>query len=188
MDVKAIETHYKGYRFRSRLEARYAVMLEHLGIRWEYEYQGYTTRGGPYLPDFWLPDHGLYIEIKPDMPTEEERAKVCHIRDEVAPIAVLIGPPGDYLGKLFCHDIGGSSAGSSDWDCQWVFDPRPEHLSFKIGVACAHPQRELVGRDFNPVPGIVNTTWTDCYPEHHRLLDAYATARAARFEHGETPR
>jgi hypothetical protein len=27
--IKAIETRYKGYRFRSRLEARWAVRFEH---------------------------------------------------------------------------------------------------------------------------------------------------------------
>jgi hypothetical protein len=28
MSAKAIETHYKGYRFRSRLEARWAVFFD----------------------------------------------------------------------------------------------------------------------------------------------------------------
>ena len=39
--IKAIETTYKGYRFRSRLEARWAVFFETLGIRWKYENEGY---------------------------------------------------------------------------------------------------------------------------------------------------
>ena len=37
MNIKAIETQYKGYRFRSRLEARYAVMFDALGFEWQYE-------------------------------------------------------------------------------------------------------------------------------------------------------
>lgn len=36
-----IETRYKGYRFRSRLEARWAVFFDVLGVRWEYEPEGY---------------------------------------------------------------------------------------------------------------------------------------------------
>ena len=32
---KAIETKYKGFRFRSRLEARWAVFFDALGIEWE---------------------------------------------------------------------------------------------------------------------------------------------------------
>ena len=35
--VKPIETVYKGYRFRSRLEARWAVFFDALDIEWYYE-------------------------------------------------------------------------------------------------------------------------------------------------------
>lgn len=63
---KPIETIWKGCRFRSRLEARWAVFFETLGVRWEYEAQGFELRDGTrYLPDFYLPDQKIYIEIKP---------------------------------------------------------------------------------------------------------------------------
>jgi hypothetical protein len=53
MTIKAIETVYKGYRFRSRLEARWAVFFDTLGIEWVYEPEGFeTTDGYRYLPDF----------------------------------------------------------------------------------------------------------------------------------------
>ncbi|MEB3360590.1 MAG: hypothetical protein VKI42_00515 [Synechococcaceae cyanobacterium] len=64
--IKAIETIAFGCRFRSRLEARWAVVLETLGITWMYEHEGFETEHGRYLPDFWLPDLHTYIEIKPD--------------------------------------------------------------------------------------------------------------------------
>ncbi len=35
--IKPIETRYAGCRFRSRLEARWTVFFDHLGIEWEYE-------------------------------------------------------------------------------------------------------------------------------------------------------
>ncbi len=64
--IKAIETQYKGYRFRSRLEARWAVFFDALGVQWEYEKEGYDLKdNGYYLPDFWLPDQKAFIEIKP---------------------------------------------------------------------------------------------------------------------------
>ena len=50
-ELKAIQTEYKGYRFRSRLEARWAVLLDELGVKWEYEPEGYdlgNTNGGFY--------------------------------------------------------------------------------------------------------------------------------------------
>src|SRR5690606_24601982 len=61
----AIETEYAGYRFRSRLEARWAVFFDHLGVKWLYEPQGYTLRDGRrYLPDFWLPAIQVWVEVK----------------------------------------------------------------------------------------------------------------------------
>jgi hypothetical protein len=41
MTIHAIETRYAGCRFRSRLEARWAVFFDTLKLRWEYEPQGY---------------------------------------------------------------------------------------------------------------------------------------------------
>lgn len=64
----AIETIYKGYRFRSRLEARWAVYFGRLGLKnWTYELEGYSLRSGYYLPDFFASfcDETLIIEIKP---------------------------------------------------------------------------------------------------------------------------
>jgi len=65
-DIKAIETRYKGYRFRSRLEARWAVFFDAIGTKWEYEVEGFDLgEHGWYLPDFWLPDSKCYFEVKP---------------------------------------------------------------------------------------------------------------------------
>jgi hypothetical protein len=68
-DIKAIETEYKGYRFRSRLEARWAVFFDCLGIKWEYEVEGFDLHyNGKYLPDFHLSLDGSFVEIKPMSP------------------------------------------------------------------------------------------------------------------------
>lgn len=71
MTIRPIETHYAGCRFRSRLEARWAVFFDRLGTRWEYEPQGYRLGAGhkSYLPDFWLPDLHLLVEVKGDPAT-----------------------------------------------------------------------------------------------------------------------
>ena len=71
-DIKAIETRYAGCHFRSRLEARWAVFFDTLGIRWEYELEGLELSWRlqlddtklNYLPDFWLPDLRLWVEVK----------------------------------------------------------------------------------------------------------------------------
>lgn len=63
--LTAIETTYAGCRFRSRLEARWAVFFDKLGIKWLYEPQGYVLGNGDrYLPDFWLPDEAMWVEVK----------------------------------------------------------------------------------------------------------------------------
>src|SRR6266480_2904508 len=63
--MQAIETVYKGYRFRSRLEARWAVFFDALGEEWQYEVEGFELPSGRYLPDFYLPKRKTYVEVKP---------------------------------------------------------------------------------------------------------------------------
>lgn len=53
MTIKPIETLYRGHYFRSKAEARFAVFLDCLGVKWDYEPQGFDLGNGlKYLPDF----------------------------------------------------------------------------------------------------------------------------------------
>lgn len=61
-----IPTTYQATVFRSRLEARWAVFFDALAIAWEYEPEGYQDGDLRYLPDFWLPGHECFWEVKPD--------------------------------------------------------------------------------------------------------------------------
>lgn len=78
--VKAIETRYAGYRFRSRLEARWAVYHDYwyreFGTNWDYEPEGFQLPSGWYLPDFRLQWSDLdfeWIEVKGRPPTTHEK-------------------------------------------------------------------------------------------------------------------
>lgn len=68
--IQAIPTQYAGHKFRSRLEARWALFFDLLGIPWEYEREAFalTVDGKPagFTPDFWLPDQGIWFEVKPE--------------------------------------------------------------------------------------------------------------------------
>ncbi len=65
-NIKPLPTRYKGIKFRSRLEARWAVFFDALNIKWRYEFEGYDLGGGDwYLPDFWFPEWDVYGEVKP---------------------------------------------------------------------------------------------------------------------------
>jgi hypothetical protein len=88
--IAPIETFYKGIRFRSRLEARWAVFFDVLGIKYLYEPEKYQVGPSRYIPDFFLPDlgddhhapkdepltsPGIFVEIKGAAPTTEEMMK-----------------------------------------------------------------------------------------------------------------
>lgn len=67
--IKPIETSYNGYRFRSRLEARWAVFFDAAGIKYEYEPEGFKRQNGMcYLPDFYFPEEHMYVEVKANRP------------------------------------------------------------------------------------------------------------------------
>jgi len=71
----AIPTEYNGIRFRSRLEARWAVFYDSLQIDYIYEEEGFALKNVWYLPDFYLPAQDCYIEVKGPDPTHEEIRK-----------------------------------------------------------------------------------------------------------------
>ncbi len=72
--MKVIQTRYNSHYFRSRTEARWSVYFDALGIKWEYEPEGFEFEGGVrYLPDFkvFYPGRGdleaawYWFEVKP---------------------------------------------------------------------------------------------------------------------------
>lgn len=108
--LKAIETTYHGYRFRSRLEARWAYFLDEMGAHYRYELQGFDVAGTWYLPDFYLTENDVWLEVKPDKPDNPElyQAFAKHIG---RPIVVLCGDPVDSTNLLYLPD------GSCNWAC-----------------------------------------------------------------------
>jgi len=91
--IQPIETKYKGYRFRSRLEARWAVFFDALKIKWEYEPEGYDLgQFGCYLPDFYIWGFG-FAEVKPEgfEIDNEKYTRVVKLTGES--IMLLLGPP-----------------------------------------------------------------------------------------------
>ncbi len=51
--------------FRSKLESAWAITFDTLGMPWEYEREGRWFGETFYLPDFWLPQAGQFVEVKP---------------------------------------------------------------------------------------------------------------------------
>ena len=61
----SIPTVYKGIHMRSKLETKVALFLDYLKIKWEYEPRTFLLSNGiAYKPDFFLPEHKQWIEVK----------------------------------------------------------------------------------------------------------------------------
>ena len=91
--MKMLETQYNGYRFRSRLEARWAVFMDAMRVPYEYEKEAYDLDGLFYLPDFWLPQMKAHLEIKGD-PTPDDWEKARRLANySKLPVYVICSQP-----------------------------------------------------------------------------------------------
>jgi hypothetical protein len=199
-DIRPIETLYAGHRFRSRLEARWAVFFDHVGIKWEYEPEGYQTSAGWYLPDFRL-DRGvpddrtendfstLFAEVKGGPIGEADAAKCAALAVETHSAVLMLGPIPDPRGvgrarqatfhswwhEGGCYSIELWVHGASEY----TFSPYSKGLAGVTDGNIEHVRSRFV-----------DTLITE-YPSAHvsalRIQDALTAARSARFEHGETP-
>lgn len=104
-DMEPIQTEYKGYWFRSRLEARWAVFFDRTGVDWSYEVQGFNLTNQEesllYLPDFyiqsmhtpWENDTEVWVEVKGVMKKkDEEKCRRLAIESE-CPVLLVQGDP-----------------------------------------------------------------------------------------------
>jgi hypothetical protein len=176
--IKAIETKYAGYKFRSRLEARWAVFFDTLELDWEYEPQGYvvpTSRGKiKYLPDFWLEGPGQWAEVKgyldaESMPRLHALASTIARCEEGNDIGIFGDVPRlhSILWPVQLHYHGGL------WAVPW--DP------YEAGCPLARPRVAV-----QPTPAMA-AHLTDGFPfgRPDWAVDALEHARQARFEWGE---
>jgi hypothetical protein len=198
--VKAIQTAYKGYRFRSRLEARWAVFMDALGLHWEYERQGFDLgEAGRYLPDFWVRELQHWVEIKPsieegknwpDMTKQGALAKASGFG-----VVTLCGTPG----PIDLNTDTGDYMGFVAFAAAPAVDPElADYLGDILLYDCFHYWCEC------PYCGAIGIQYTgrsdrnihkpDCHSPNDnkyqnvdspRLLAAYDAARSARFEFGE---
>jgi len=182
MQINPIETIYKGYRFRSRLEARWAVFFDALNQKWEYEREGYLLEDGSrYLPDFWLPilprvNTGQIVEIKPTEPNDVERTKLLLLsKGTEMPVFCFWGIPG----------------GSGEWHATYY---RRGECRMKDGVFmldnCPHKLLDslLCFLDHDkicPVPfDYIWHTHSELW-KIDSLRRAFKSFKSARFEFGE---
>lgn len=213
--IKAIETRYAGCRFRSRLEARWAVFFDTLGIPWTYEPEGYLVGpdSTPYLPDFWLPGEGLWVEVKGNenqidaellaaaslpghglpVPSEPRREDGYDVR------LLILGEIGRGILQLTSNATGEpagycqpahtvlTALGSHLFQGSGWFEG--EHLEVTPNMGLVADSSGIRWTEHKTAWG----NWvgggaylTNSYDQ--LAADAYQAARSARFEHGESGR
>lgn len=197
-NLKPITTYYKGYKFRSRLEARWAVFFDACGVKWEYEPEGFDLGDGLYyLPDFLLRGvqlrgyvGDLWVEVKGQM-TEESARKILAfsgVNDEsddpdhnefvVKRPILVVGPipDGENMAQI---DFSVQDAAYTD---EGWFDANMFNFFTVDGdYYAAHPGINTSGR-FE----LFGDDSSQLYDQDElRTERAYRAARCARFEHGE---
>lgn len=177
MEIRPIETVYNGYRFRSRLEARWAVFFDAAGIEYQYEPEGFNIDGVYYLPDFYLPNDDVWVEIKGKALSSEEREKIekfcaakCDITKGGSRFRLLRGEiPNELIG--INENVVGIPAFS------YISPDEMGNANDKIGLGLAGKLKAGV---------LLLSCWIPrCSREI--MVEALMAARQARFEHGETP-
>lgn len=213
--IKPIETVYNGYKFRSRLEARWAVFFDSVGIRYEYEPDGIRLddeRHG-YLPDFYLsgPEFDMFAEVKPrelrDYSSEDELHEAewkirCLHEKTNKPCIICFGDPFNndilFYSNTSIPDNGGGFSTCEAVFGSWVFLDFPPFLYVKAGedtklvsgdwnkdVSGLRPAIRLVDKSFD-LSNLTNRV----RPEGTRTVisgvyEAKERARQMRFEHKE---
>lgn len=199
--MKAMETTYRGYRFRSRLEARWAVFFDAMKLKWEYEPEGFDLGNGVYyLPDFRITSpQGLtsWYEIKPSGTERDEKftkfAIAMNFDNDYSHCSLLSGDPAEYFAEA--NSRGGGMCPRCGSITQifysWYED---DH---EVGVGChlcdvntpsggGHPVESGMYFDCTPHKGMIIADRKDWrWLVNIKIPEACAKARAARFEHDE---
>jgi hypothetical protein len=181
MTVRAIQTSYAGYWFRSRLEARWAVALDFCQIGWQYEVQGvHINLSGirlRWLPDFLL-ENDQYAEVKGEL-NASDAARLLTI---AAGVGGECGSGRDVvvLGRI-------PRSGEARWPVQLHHHDHLWALPWDLHTGCPlkqhRPRLSLrLGTDIDMLLKGMPAA------EPGWAVGALDAARQARFEHGEQPR
>jgi hypothetical protein len=171
-DLQAIPSTYR-VPMRSRLECRWAVWLDVVGVPWEYEPAPIRLDGRNRWPDFWLPREGVWLEIKPAWTPINVHMALSVEEQTGSKLFWVAGPPrfGDY--RVSLCDFGGLDVveglcfglGRRDKTQLWLAAP-------DLSVCFPLPPREMRLGDDVPRLGC------------ERLKQAYLLAMSWQFEEG----
>lgn len=77
-----LETFYKGIKMRSRLETKFAFLLDGLNINWTYEPKTFLLSSGIiYKPDFYLTELNTWVEVKGNILEHNKEVSKNFVKD-----------------------------------------------------------------------------------------------------------
>lgn len=116
---------YRGDQLRSNWETYVAKLILYSGHTYLYEHRRYfLAEGVSYLPDFYIPELNLYIEVKGIL-LEKDKTKISMFRQKVTSRLL-------YMGKQELEYIfGGTSATISKLDYKTYVPTQPELIRFR---------------------------------------------------------
>ena len=198
-DIKPIETVYNGYRFRSRLEARWAVFFDALGVKYEYEPEGFDLGDGLYyLPDFKVKCWGtkgeisdepfdLWIEVKGNM-TDEDAEKILKFANHVKePYRITECPIGYADNELYVSPSGDYDDHERRWECACgyaICKYYSEELPSSFTCKLAEKPTEIFIQDFRPPQNKILVVGN--IPRHGYSSDSFEV-NAYIHDHGICP-
>ena len=210
-DLQAQKDWYNGIEFRSKLESKTAQALDNIGIRYEYEPEGFELPSGKrYLPDFRVecwgkrgdysgPPFDLYIEVKGHMKQKDAKkikefvgkksvdvldsdGNVCYCIDVPENPTLIVGNIPVIKAVKDTYDFYGTTCSPyDDMDGTGIYQFNYETVD---------------GDHFGAYPAVHNGRfylWGDDSNYINKedaflVASAYRLAQQARFEYGETPK
>lgn len=91
MRLRAVRTAYGPRFYRSKTEARWAAFFDSIGVRFQYEPTKFNLGYCRYVPDFYLPDLGTWIEVKAENYGDAQLRKVRLVAEQTHERAFLFG-------------------------------------------------------------------------------------------------
>lgn len=82
-------------------EGVFADQLDKAGIKWLYEPRRFKTSQGTYLPDFFLPEFNIWVEIKGRHPSVQVLAKLQAFREETGKCLIVVYPREELERRLY---------------------------------------------------------------------------------------
>jgi hypothetical protein len=164
------------------------VFFDTLGVRWQYEPEGYALPCGNYLPDFWLSDLECFYEVKGQPPSDDEWEKASYLAAMSGHRVFIAFHPMPKFSEMTSSGVEGDSivitapledeiverphiGGPNAWSdlgYQWavcrlcgLVDITYAARGDRIYCGCYHPGKDYSG-------------------DHPRIVEAYTNARTYR--------